>query len=114
MKRRVVKLAFNKQFFAKMLLTKPETLRYVFLVYKDEEETIRRPAIAVAGITKWAFDIETSNFIKLGTRHSLEKASVGKSKDFVTFTNADGNKETIILAGFYRHYMTKVANTLLV
>lgn len=114
MKPKFIKLAFTKEFFAKLLLVKKEDIRYVFLVYKDEEQTIRRAAISVRGIDEWIYDIETANFYNLGKKHSIEKATVVKTKNEVTFQNLTGYTQAICLCDFYRNYMTKVANMSLV
>ncbi len=104
------KISFNKEFFARLLQTRKDNLRYVFLVYKDDVETFRIPAIAVKGIDKWVYNLELSNFTCLTPDHSLEKAQVKKTKNEVVFLSASGETEAIQLADFYRYYMTKVAN----
>lgn len=112
MKTKFTKISFNKEFFAKLLQTRKDDLRYVFLVYKcdDDEETFRIPAIAVKGINEWVYNLEMSHFTRLTSNHLIEKAQVKKTKNEVIFLSATGETEVIKLADFYRYYMTKVAN----
>jgi len=112
MKKKAIKLSFNKEFFAKLLGIKKDALRYVFLVYKNDEDTIRKPAISVKGITEWVYDIEISKFIRLSTNHSTEKMQVKKTKDEVIFSNSEETQH-MQLTDFYRRYMTKVVNVCL-
>lgn len=113
MKKERLQLEFSKKFFATFLNVRPEELRYVFLKYEDDEDCIYGPGIRVRGIDHWCFDIETSNFIRLGQHHSMVPAKIMKSRNEVVFKGSNGESFALKKINFYRHYMTKIVNDLL-
>lgn len=113
MKQKLVNISFNKDFFAKSLLARKESLRYVFFIKECLSHTEYRPAIRVLGISGWVFDIERGEFVRIKSECcSIEKARVSKTKTHVLFQN-ENHAVSLDLADFYRQYSTRVANTFL-
>lgn len=81
--------------------------------YEDEETCIYIPAIAVKNIHKYYFNIYVGEFLFLGENMSLVPTKIKKYKDRVIFQSEGKNVYEVKLPDFYRHYMTKIANTLL-
>lgn len=110
----VVKISFSKIFFASYLCVPESHIRYVLVKYEDEESTFYVPALRVRNINRWFFNIEAAEFMAVNGHISLlEAKTVRPGKDTVVFRSADGHEEAVALAGFYRRYMTRIANTLL-
>ena len=66
----MIRLDFTPAFFASVLCTEPEKLRFGLLVrrWHDGHEPLYRAALAVDGVVRHAFDIEEGQFVPLGER----------------------------------------------
>lgn len=66
----MIDLVFTPHFFATILATGPEKIRFGLIVrsWNDGHEPLRCAALAVDGVERHAFDIEAGEFIPLGDR----------------------------------------------
>lgn len=105
-----IEVKFTKKFFSKVLLTKESDLQYKLCMYEDEEGSIVGPGIMVKNISNWFYDVETSNFIKLGKNHKILDTKVVKSKDKVSFFSVGDIYAEIKLSTFYERYSERIIN----
>ncbi|MBO5284770.1 MAG: hypothetical protein J6B00_02725 [Alphaproteobacteria bacterium] len=111
--KKVLELKFEKNFFAALLQTSAKKISYGFLVCQEGERCSYRPALMVSDVKAYVFDIENCMFVWLASHRHFEKAQVKKVKNKVIFKNSNAEM-TMGLASFYRHYMTRCVNTLII
>ena len=112
MMKNFLKVKFTKNFFAALLQTSAKKIHYGFLVYDEGERNSYYPALLIDDVKSYVFNIENDMLVRTNDNIRFEKAHIIKKRNKVVFKNANA-EVSVKLTSFYRHYMVRCVNTLL-
>lgn len=134
--RPILDLEFNKFFWSRLLHVDVKDISYSILMVKyfeqdtpDNVVIIKKvPVLKIKGISKYYYSIDLGKFFKPEEVNDeiihipwcgpivteAFAAKVGFSKNEVSFSAQNGEKLKVWLASIYRHYITRIVNSLIV